>query len=57
MEAAVEKIARTTAMDSDHDPFGVKQERRAVQLGLGGEVLRSHSRDSLAVSCLARRST
>jgi hypothetical protein len=31
--------------DPDHDPFGVKQERRAIQLGLAGEVLRSYSHD------------
>lgn len=31
--------------DPDHDPFGTKQERRAVQLGLSGEVLKSYSRN------------
>jgi hypothetical protein len=31
--------------DPDHDPQGGKQERRAIQLGLAGEVLRSYAQD------------
>lgn len=31
--------------DPDHDPYGNKQERRAIQLGLAGEVLQAYSRD------------
>jgi|SRR5579859_5374425 len=31
--------------DPDHDPFGTKQERRAIQLGLSGEVLRQYAKD------------
>lgn len=31
--------------DPDHDPRGGKQERRAIQLGLAGEVLRSYAQD------------
>jgi len=30
--------------DPDHDPRGVKQERRAIQLGLAGDVLRKFAR-------------
>jgi hypothetical protein len=33
--------------DPDHDPFGAKQERRAVQLGLSGEILEDYSRDAI----------
>jgi hypothetical protein len=31
--------------DPDHDPHGDKQERRAIQLGLAGEVLRRYAQD------------
>lgn len=31
--------------DPDHDPLGGKQERRAIQLGLAGDVLRSYAQD------------
>jgi hypothetical protein len=31
--------------DPDHDPRGEKQERRAIQLGLAGEVLRQYAKD------------
>jgi hypothetical protein len=31
--------------DPDHDPSGAKQERRAIQLGLAGQVLRRYSAD------------
>ncbi len=31
--------------DPDHDPLGAKQERRAVQLGLSGEILKTYSRE------------
>ncbi len=31
--------------DPDHDPYGAKQARRAIQLGMDGEVLRAYSRD------------
>jgi hypothetical protein len=31
--------------DPDHDPCGAKQERRALQLGLAGEVLRRYSQE------------
>ena len=31
--------------DPDHDPQGGKQERRAIQLGLGGEVLRQYAQN------------
>ncbi|NEP80540.1 MAG: DUF4291 domain-containing protein [Okeania sp. SIO3B3] len=31
--------------DPDHNPMGQKVERRAIQLGLRGEILRNYSRD------------
>ena len=31
--------------DPDHDPQGVKQDRRAIQLGLSGEVLKKYARE------------
>jgi len=31
--------------DPDHDPHGAKQERRAIQLGLTGDVLRQYAHD------------
>lgn len=31
--------------DPDHDPQGTKQERRAIQLGLSGEVLQKYARE------------
>lgn len=31
--------------DPDHDPQGGKQERRAIQLGMAGDVLRSYAQD------------
>ena len=31
--------------DPDHDPGGEKQERRAIQLGLAGDVLRQYGKD------------
>ena len=31
--------------DPDHDPYGIKLERRAIQLGLRGEVLRQFATD------------
>ncbi|MGN6553787.1 MAG: DUF4291 domain-containing protein [Verrucomicrobiota bacterium] len=31
--------------DPDHDPRGAKQERRAIQLGLAGEILRKYAND------------
>jgi hypothetical protein len=31
--------------DPDHDPAGTKQERRAIQLGLAGEVLRHYAEE------------
>ncbi len=31
--------------DPDHDPFGVPQQRRALQLGLRGETLRRYARE------------
>ncbi len=31
--------------DPDHDPNGAKQERRAIQLGLSGDVLRRYAKD------------
>lgn len=31
--------------DPDHDPHGGKQERRAIQLGLAGEILRQYTQD------------
>jgi hypothetical protein len=33
--------------DPDHDPYGAKLERRAVQLGLRGEKLQRYSRDEI----------
>lgn len=33
--------------DPDHDPFGVKQERRAIQIGLRGEVLKAFGKREL----------
>jgi hypothetical protein len=34
--------------DPDHDPYGTKLERRAIQLGLRGEVLRQFATDWIA---------
>lgn len=31
--------------DPDHDPHGTKQDRRAIQLGLSGEVLKKYARE------------
>src|SRR5262249_13871606 len=31
--------------DPDHDPHGAKQERRAIQLGMSGDVLRAYSKE------------
>ena len=31
--------------DPDHDPLGTKQERRAIQLGLSGDVLKKYARE------------
>lgn len=31
--------------DPDHDPIGAKQERRAIQLGMAGEILRSFANE------------
>ncbi|HXJ14883.1 MAG TPA: DUF4291 domain-containing protein [Candidatus Limnocylindrales bacterium] len=31
--------------DPDHDPRGAKQERRAIQLGLAGEILKQYARN------------
>jgi hypothetical protein len=31
--------------DPDHDPYGAKLERRAIQIGLTGEILRQHACD------------
>jgi hypothetical protein len=43
-----ERLARSSVRlqwDPDHDPKGVKQERRAIQLGMSGSVLESYSRE------------
>lgn len=41
----LEKSSVRLQWDPDHDPFGGKQERRAIQLGLSGDILRSYSKD------------
>lgn len=33
--------------DPDHDPFGAKLERRAIQIGLRNEFIRSYSKDDI----------
>lgn len=33
--------------DPDHDPFGAKQERRAIQIGLRNELIRSFAKEDL----------
>jgi hypothetical protein len=33
--------------DPDHDPFGAKQERRAIQIGLRNDLIRSFAREDL----------
>ncbi len=33
--------------DPDHDPYGVKLERRAIQIGLRNEFIRSYSKDDI----------
>ncbi len=35
--------------DPDHDPLGKKIERRTIQLGIRGDVLRSYARDDILV--------
>jgi hypothetical protein len=37
--------------DPDHDPYGTKLERRAIQLGLRGEVLRQFATDWIVDIC------
>lgn len=44
-ESAVASSSVRLQWDPDHDPTGAKVERRAVQLGLRGEVLASYARD------------
>ncbi|HEU4557133.1 MAG TPA: DUF4291 domain-containing protein [Longimicrobium sp.] len=44
-EAAVAGSSVRLQWDPDHDPTGAKVERRAVQLGLRGEVLAAYARD------------
>ncbi len=36
---------RAAAVDPDHDPVGTKVERRAIQLGLAGEILVQYARE------------
>lgn len=36
--------------DPDHDPVGNKQERRAIQLGLRGEMLRRYGQECLSIT-------
>jgi hypothetical protein len=43
--AAVSRSSVRLQWDPDHDPSGAKQERRAIQLGLRGEVLRRYARE------------
>ena len=44
---AVEKSEVRLQWDPDHDPAGKALERRAVQLGLRGEMLRRYGRDAI----------
>ena len=44
-KARVAESAVRLQWDPDHDPSGVKQERRAIQLGLSGEVLRRYAKE------------
>ncbi len=47
-EAWQEALARSDVRlqwDPDHDPYGIKLERRAIQLGMRGEVLRQLATD------------
>ena len=47
-EAWKERLASSPVRlqwDPDHDPQGEKQERRAIQLGLSGEVLKKYARE------------
>lgn len=44
-KAALESSSVRLQWDPDHDPYGAKLDRRAVQLGLRGEVLRTFATD------------
>ncbi len=46
-QAAVASSAVRLQWDPDHDPAGVPQERRAIQLGLRGEFLRRFGTERL----------
>lgn len=46
-QAAVKRSTVRLQWDPDHAPGGAKEARRAIQLGLRGETLRSYSRDWL----------
>jgi hypothetical protein len=47
-KARVAKSSVRLQWDPDHDPRGAKQERRAIQLGLSGDVLRQYAQDWIA---------
>ncbi len=44
-KARVVESAVRLQWDPDHDPAGARQERRAIQLGLSGEVLRRYAKE------------
>ncbi len=44
---AVQRSEVRLQWDPDHDPFGKKQERRAIQLGLRGTVLKAFGKHEL----------
>lgn len=46
-QTAVQRFEVRLQWDPDHDPGGVKQERRAIQLGLRGETLRQYGRECI----------
>ena len=46
-QAAVQDSEVRLQWDPDHDPFGNKCSRRAIQLGLRGKILEEYSRDAI----------
>ncbi len=44
-QSAVQESSVRLQWDPDHDPAGIKVERRAVQLGLRGEILRRYGQE------------
>ena len=46
-KASLEKTEARLQWDPDHDPYGAKLERRAIQIGIKGELTRSYAQDDI----------